>query len=40
MTTIQRKKARALAEQKDKLKKDVRNGTLTKSKAKSKARAR
>ena len=40
MTTIQRKKSRARAEMMDKLKKDIRNGVITKTKAKQKAKRR
>lgn len=38
MTPLQRKQARARAELQDKIKKDIRNGVLTKTKAKSKKR--
>lgn len=36
MNSVQRKKARMQAEIRDKIKKDIRNGVITKAKAKSK----
>ena len=38
MNKVQRNKARAKAESMDKLKKDIRNGIITKAKAKGKKR--
>lgn len=40
MTPLQRKQARARAEMQDKIKKDLRNGIVTKAKAKQRAKAR
>ena len=40
MKKIERKKARARAEAMDKLKKDLRNGVITKAKAKNKMKKR
>lgn len=38
MNNVQRKKARALAEARDKMKKDIREGKITKAQAKNKAK--
>lgn len=40
MNNVQRKKARARAEAQDKIKKDIRNGVITKTKAKNKMKKR
>ena len=40
MNSLQRKQARARAEAKDKIKKDLRNGVITKAKAKNKIKKR
>lgn len=40
MKQVDRKKARARAEAMDKLRKDIRNGVITKSKAKNKMKKR